>query len=255
MSITNIKNIESVGATGKVIFTDGTTTSDGTKADCDFYGGAFRNNKCFLPTGKKYGLLNQAASNKRIGDTTTNSINSHNTNVQGKGHRLNQVIDSTIIGKKADTNLSNAFVIGGGKTLGRNQYSTLFYQAQMASSSSLTEIFLGGVTNRRFEIDESYNRIALAVDVHATCRAISSTTTTTGYIHAKGLFQSTAGVLASAATAEIITDLNLIAAASLSLDAVSGTPDHIRVRVANPTRIGTFDWSVIIHVYEIRTNV
>tara|TARA_R110001583_G_scaffold178214_2_gene334004 strand:- start:176 stop:928 length:753 start_codon:yes stop_codon:yes gene_type:complete len=248
----NIKKISKVTAGGKVTFTDGATTSNGSKADCDYYGGTIRNSKCFLPTRKKIGLLKQAESNKRIGDITTNSINSHNTNVQGKGHRLNQVIDSTIIGNKADTNLSNAFVIGGGKTLGRNQVTTLFYEGKTVTTTDDTELFLGGESSRRFEVDESYNRIVYGLDIHTTFKSTGDTAS--GYIHSKACFQSTSGTLAINGSHTSLFATSGLSASNIVLTATAGSPDYIKVHVVGDRTL-TQEWAVIINVFELRTDV
>tara|TARA_R110002020_G_scaffold224736_3_gene434635 strand:+ start:1837 stop:2589 length:753 start_codon:yes stop_codon:yes gene_type:complete len=245
-----VKKISSINEAGVVTFTDGRTTSAGTKVDCDYYGGTYSGSVCYIRKEK----VNTNFQNKNRVSGANNTIHSSlNINATGNEHTIKNCDSTTVAGKYADTKLDNAFVIGGGSTSGRNQVSTLFFEGRTVETTAATELFIGGVSGQRLTIDESYNRLVLGLDVHATMKAIHSTDTTSGYMHSNACFQSTAGVLAinGSHTASFAT--SGMSTSSVVVTATAGTPDYIKVHVVGDARM-TMDWSVVINVYEIKTN-
>jgi hypothetical protein len=250
-----IKQISSVSTSGVATFTDGDTTSAGTEADCKYYGGNFRNSKCYVRSAgaRKADIFGGISKGKPVVSGDIKSTNSNNTNITGKNHRLTNADNTTVIGNKADVSLNSSLVIGGGATLGRTQKSVLMFEGRTVLTASPTELYLGGVSGERFEIDERYNRLVLALDIHATMKQVSATHAVCGYMHSNAVFQSTASVLAINGSHTALFASSGMSTSVIVLTVVAGTPDYIKVHVVGD-RLLTQDWSVVINVYEIKTN-
>ena len=120
--MSRVKKISSINEAGVVTFTDGRTASAGTKVDCDYYGGTYSGSVCSIRKEK----VNTNFQNKNRTSGANNTIHSSfNIDATGNNHTINNCDSTTVIGKYADTKLDNAFVIGGGTSLGRSQKSTV----------------------------------------------------------------------------------------------------------------------------------
>jgi len=245
-----VKKISTINEAGVVTFTDGRTTSAGTKTDCDYYGGTYSGNVCYI---RKKKVSNNFENKNRVSGANNTVHSSFNINATGNEHNIKNCDSTTVAGKYADTKLDNAFVVGGGSTSGRNQVSTLFFEGRTVETADATELFIGGVDGQRFTIDESYNRVVLGLDIHATMKQVNSTNAVCGYMHSNAVFQSTAGVLAINGSHTAAFASSGMSTSVIVLTATAGTPDYIKVHVVGDRSL-TQDWAVVINVYEIKTN-
>tara|TARA_R100000655_G_scaffold15305_3_gene34091 strand:+ start:5544 stop:6311 length:768 start_codon:yes stop_codon:yes gene_type:complete len=230
----------------------------GDSADCRMVGGKYISDgrgggTCYL---KNVEFSNSNFTNNRnvIGQGNTIHSKALNNNVTGDYNTIGNVSNTNTVGKFAKTTRHGEFTRANASALGRSQKSVLFYEGVTNSSVSAPEIFLEGITNKRLEVDESFGMSTIALDIHTVAKYTDAGNDGSGYLHSKAVFQSTGGVLAINGRHTSIYEETLVIG-NLTLAAVSGTPDYISFTLSGDRSGRSMAWSVIVNVYEIRTEV
>ena len=223
----------------------------GDENDCRFAGGMWDGTNCKLKKAEHNG--NSTHNRLVMGVANKTTPTCQNNTIIGNANNVVEA-DSTIsLGQYSRATRKGELVHAFTGSEARTQRSVLMFQGRTVTTTNDTELFLGGVSSNRFTVDETFNRSTIALDIHTTMKQVNSTHAVCGYMHSKACFQSTAGVLAIQDSHTSLFATTGMSTSNVVVTAVSGTPDYIKVHVVG-NRTLTMDWSVVINVYELRTN-
>lgn len=222
----------------------------GDADDCRFSGGVWNGTSCTLKKPQQVTHSNNRTV-KGVSNELTHSC--HNNTVLGNSHSVTEANNTTSLGQHTSITRQGEFAHAYTGSKARTQKSVLMFEGRTVTTLDATELYLGGVSGDRFTVDESFNRSTIALDIHATTKQLNSTQAVCGYMHSKACFQSTAGVLAIQGSHTSLFATSGMSTSNVVVTAVSGTPDYIKVHVVGDRTL-TMDWSVVINVYELRTN-
>lgn len=258
--------------TGLVTFDDGSDTGvAGTREDCRAYGYNFENNKCFIQSGKEKantgnlivgGHNNVTGKNNKVYSTKSN-VNANNAYTNGTNHEVTADF-ATVIGNggsairyseyvHAQTPHQQAVSVGN---RARAQRSVLIFQGRTTDETQ-TELFIGGIDNERFIVDENYEGV-ISFSARCLAKAVSfraGTYNTGAYSH----FSDVSYRVNNGALTELGEDSE-----SLHTDNATGWINSFKETSANPDYIAclvtgargvTIDWTVILYINELRTTL
>tara|TARA_R100000655_G_scaffold1600_4_gene6045 strand:- start:2915 stop:3667 length:753 start_codon:yes stop_codon:yes gene_type:complete len=240
--ITNTKQVKFFDSNGAEV--------DGTAEDCRAVGGKYKNRVCVLPNTTQ---LQPSFTANNISAGQGNNIQlAQNCNVNGNYNEVFGADFATVQGYNSRVTRYGEQTRSFASAKARSQKSVLFYEGVTNSSAGTAEIFLGGVDGKRLEVDESFGMSTIALDIHTVAKYTDAGNAGSGYMHSKAVFQSTGGVLAINGSHTSLFAQTLVIG-SLTLAAVSGTPDYISFTLSGDRSGRSMAWSVIVNVYELRT--
>lgn len=259
--------------TGLVTFDDGSDTGvAGTREDCRAYGYNFENNKCFIQSGNEKantgnlvvgGHNNVTGKNNKVYSTKSN-VNANNAQTQGTNHEVTADF-ATVIGNggsairyseyvHAQTPHQQSVSVGN---RARAQRSVLMYQGRTTDGTARQEIFIGGIDNERFIVDENFEGI---ISFSARClgKAVTfrnGSYSTGAYSHFEHVsYRVNNGVLTELGQDSESLHTDNATGWNNGFSATSATPDYITVDVTGARGV-TIDWTVILYINELRTTL
>lgn len=253
------KKIHSITEEGRVLFTDEAkgTAITGTQEDCLSYGYHYKNSKCYYRNiSKKSSKRNSKNGTGNIGNTylgnkncvrgNANTLAGVNNIVLGDGNNIS-ASNSIAIGRGIYTDNDGEIAIGNTTEANRSKYSILHYYGFL--NGVLTqELFISDVTDKRFYINESYESV-FAIDY--TASVLEPTGNDAWSAYGRTTFKYANSTLTQVGTQVSEQNDTALNSFDLTLSAVSGTPDYIKL-LATGIRTTTSYWTVILRVTEIR---
>lgn len=253
-----MRKIASVDKDGKVLFEDdkGTGTTAGSKADCLAYGYNYTNRACYIRKG------NKPTDKKNVDLGSANTIYGANNTVLGRYNELrrsnglvlgynNKIYHTSnfgvALGKGAYVENYGEIAMSSSGLADRGKFSILHYNGSTTDDTA-TELFLGGLDEQRFYINEDFESV-YAIDYTACALNAASNEVWTNYGHATYKFVNTTLTEVGHTKSTTIRDSSLDY--DVNFAPISGTPDYIELKVEGETG-HTVYWSITIKVTEAR---
>ena len=253
------KKIHSINEEGRIFFVGDKRGEavTGTQEDCLSYGYHYKNSKCYYKNidrqRTKRNSKNKitSASNKYRG--TTNAVRGNSNTITGSRNIVlgdsNDLFsnDSLAIGRYAYTDNTGEIAIANASEANRSKYAVLHYHGKL--DNVLTqELLISNRANNRFYINESYESV-YAIEYTASVLEPENNNAWSAYGRTTFKYvNSTLTQVASQVSTQKDSALNSY---DLTLSAVSGTPDYIKL-LATGVRTEDSYWTVILRVTEIR---
>jgi len=225
----------------------------GDSEDCKFVGGHFDGTNCVI----KAKPHNPNLTNERniLGQGNTIDTLGQNNNVLGNFHTIDNVDGSHTIGRFAHTTRHGEFNHAYTTAKGRTQRSVLMFEGT-TTDANYTEIYLGGVSGKRFIIDETKDLI-LGFEAYVLAYRVDSGGVgdcMNKFQHATFEYTITSRTLSQVgSTGTKTNNKNHATSWNNRFVATSGTPDFIKVECQGHNG-QTIHWSVVLHVFELKTS-
>lgn len=224
---------------------------DGTIEDCRAVNGQFKNRKCFLPTTFEVNP-NSIANNISAGQGNTIQF-AQNCNVSGNYNEVIGADFAMVQGYNSKAIRYGEFVQGFSDKVARAQRSVLMFQGR-TTDANYTEMYLGGVDDKRFIVDEA-KECVIGFEAYVLGYRVDSGglgECMNKFQHAT--FETTSGTLTQVgSTGTKTNNKNHSNSWNNRYTATSGTPDYIKVECKGVSG-ATIDWTVILYVNELRTD-
>ena len=230
--ITNTKQVKFLDANGVEVA--------GNADDCRAVGGKFKNRICVLPS------ISQAQPSFTANNISAGQGNSielaQNCNVTGNYNQVLGADFATVQGYNSKAIRFGEFVQGFSDKLARSQRSVLMFEGRTTDNIE-TEIFLGGVSGKRFIIDDLHEGVICFESIIA-CRRIDSSSTAAMGKFQHATFRVTNKTCQRLGLSNKTNHNDGISGWTNDFVAVSDSPDYIKATVTGQTG-ATIDWTVI----------
>ncbi len=250
------KKLHSIGTDGQVLFVDQTGRGQvGTQDDCLAYGYTFKNSKCYnyskfkaqIPEGVQKGsVFNKLTGGANNVRGSLNEVHGSNNNAIGDTNYI-KANNSFIFGSGVYTMNDGEVALGYSGTQNRSRYCVVHYNGTTTNENA-TEIYIGGIDDNRYRIDEAYE-YAIAFDYTACALNASSNEVWTEYGHATYKFVGGSLSEVGHQTGHTIRDSALDY--DIDFTATNSTPDFIKVDVTGESGHTAY-WTVVLNLTEVR---